>query len=67
MKYIKITGIIVLSIFMAVMISSCDSLLDINAQDVVEESESYQNVYDADNAIWGLYSKFSKLLKTLSY
>ncbi|MFW9597404.1 MAG: RagB/SusD family nutrient uptake outer membrane protein, partial [Paludibacter sp.] len=61
MKYIKITGIIVLSIFMAVMISSCDSLLDINAQDVVEESESYQNVYDADNAIWGLYSKFSKL------
>ena len=61
MKYIKITGIIVLSILMAVMISSCDSLLDINAQDVVEESESYQNVYDADNAIWGLYSKFSKL------
>jgi len=40
---------------------SCKKLIDVDAQDVVEEKNMYQNVYDADAAILGLYGTFLQL------
>lgn len=40
---------------------SCQDMLDTDAKEVVEASDNYKNVYDADNAIWGLYGRVSKL------
>ncbi|MDD3079591.1 MAG: RagB/SusD family nutrient uptake outer membrane protein [Paludibacter sp.] len=60
----KIHNILVVSAISALGIlglAACDDMLNVNAEEVVESSENYQNVYDADNAIWGLYGKFAKL------
>ena len=40
-------------------------MLDTNAKEVVEASENYHNVYDADNAIWGLYGKVQNLAENV--
>lgn len=62
-KNIKI-GLALLTIFSLTTVS-CKDMLDDNAAAVVEISENYNNVYDADNAIWGLYSKVSDLAENV--
>ena len=65
MKFLKIPAVWILSALLMLSLSACDDLLNVNAEDVVEESESYQNVYDADNSIWGLYGKFALLAENV--
>lgn len=65
MKFLDITSKIILSTLLFVGFTSCEDMLDANAKEVVEMSENYNNVYDADNAIWGLYGKVSKLAENV--
>ncbi|HRZ97524.1 MAG TPA: hypothetical protein P5084_08210, partial [Paludibacter sp.] len=65
MKFLKIPAVLILSALLTVSFSACDALLNVDAEEVVENSESYQNVYDADNAIWGLYGKFAMLAENV--
>lgn len=64
----KIHNILTVSLFFTlglIGLSSCDDMLKVNAEEVVETNENYQNVYDADVAIWGLYGKFSELAENV--
>lgn len=65
MKFLKITSGFFLSALLILNFSSCDDFLNIDAEEVVEDTENYQNVYDADNAIWGLYGKVSNLAENV--
>lgn len=65
MKFLKIISGFFLSAFLIINFSSCDDFLNIDAEAVVENSENYQNVYDADNAIWGLYGKVANLAENV--
>ena len=65
MKLLKITTGITLITLLSVSLSSCQDMIDTNAQEVVEASENYHNVYDADNAIWGLYGKVQNLAENV--
>lgn len=40
---------------------SCQKAFDIQPEDALEASQVYQNVYDADAAVLGIYGKFVKL------
>jgi starch-binding outer membrane protein, SusD/RagB family len=65
MKFLKITSVFVFSLAFVLSFSSCDNFFDIDAEEVVENGENYQNVYDADNAIWGLYGKLALLAENV--
>jgi len=65
MKSLNITAGIALCALLLVSFTSCQDILDVNAKEVVEASENYHNAYDADNAIWGLYGKVSKLAENV--
>ena len=65
MKFKNITSGLTLAILFMFSFSSCQDMLDANSKEVVDSSENYNNVYDADNAIWGLYSKVSKLAENV--
>ncbi|MDD4970047.1 MAG: RagB/SusD family nutrient uptake outer membrane protein [Paludibacter sp.] len=65
MKLFKITTGITFLALLSVSFSSCQDMLDTNAKEVVESSENYHNVYDADNAIWGLYGKVQNLAENV--
>lgn len=55
---------IIKSVFVATVLFSvtgCKKMLDIKPQDQLEESQAYQNVYDADAAVVGIYGKFMGL------
>jgi len=65
MKSLNITAGIALYALLLVSFTSCQDILDVNAKEVVEASENYHNAYDADNAIWGLYGKVSKLAENV--
>ena len=51
MKIINKTSILLFAAFSMLSLASCDDLLNPDATQVVEDSENYKNVYDADNAI----------------
>lgn len=42
-------------------ITGCKKLFDIKPKDTLDESQMYQNVYDADAAVIGIYGKFMGL------
>jgi len=65
MKLLKITTGFTLFALLTASLSSCQDMLDTNAKEVVEASENYHNVYDADNAIWGLYGKVQNLAENV--
>jgi starch-binding outer membrane protein, SusD/RagB family len=44
-------------------LSSCKKMLDVQPENVLEREQTYRNVYDADAAVLGIYSKFMKLAK----
>lgn len=45
----------------AVVLSGCKKVFDIKPQDQLDQSQAYQNVYDADAAVVGIYGKFMSL------
>jgi hypothetical protein len=65
MKYINIiTGVSIYALLL-LSLTSCQDILDTNPKEVVESANNFQNVYDADNAIWGLYGKVSNLAENV--
>ena len=40
------------------LISGCKKVFDIKPQDQLDQTQAYQNVYDADAAVVGIYGKF---------
>ncbi len=54
-----IKSVIVATVLFSV--TGCKKMLDIKPQDQLEESQAYQNVYDADAAVVGIYGKFMGL------
>jgi starch-binding outer membrane protein, SusD/RagB family len=43
------------------LFTSCKKVFDIKPQDQLDASQAYQNVYDADAAVVGIYGKFMSL------
>ena len=41
--------------------SGCKKVFDIKPQDQLDQTQTYQNVYDADAAVVGIYGKFMGL------
>ncbi len=54
-----IKSVVVATVLLSV--TGCKKLLDVKPQDQLEESQAYQNVYDADAAVVGIYGKFMGL------
>ena len=44
-------------LLLVLVLSSCSDLLDIKPKNVVAEDKHYQNIYDADAAVRGIYGK----------
>ncbi len=65
MKFLKITASFALLALLNLSFYSCQDMLKADAEEVVEEAENYQNKYDADNALWGLYGKVSNLAENV--
>ncbi|RXK61799.1 RagB/SusD family protein [Lacibacter luteus] len=51
----------VLVLMMLVSLSACKKVFDIQPEDQLDEANAYQNVYDADAAVIGIYGKFMGL------
>ena len=65
MKFLnRITGLAFFTLLI-ISFSSCQDTLNVSSMEVVQASNNFQNVYDADNAIWGLYGKVSKLAENV--
>src|ERR1700710_1523469 len=47
--------------FLLVCVGSCSKILDVKPKDVLDQTNVYQNVFDADAAVMGLYGKFMNL------
>ncbi|HVG17373.1 MAG TPA: RagB/SusD family nutrient uptake outer membrane protein [Chitinophagaceae bacterium] len=45
-------------------LSSCKKILDIEPENVLTGEQTYRNVFDADAAVLGVYSKFMQLAKS---
>ncbi|TWI85629.1 putative outer membrane starch-binding protein [Lacibacter cauensis] len=48
-------------LMMLVSLSACKKVFDIQPEDQLDEANAYQNVYDADAAVIGIYGKFMGL------
>jgi len=44
-------------------LASCKKILDVQPESVLNSSQTYRNVYDADAAVLGVYGKFMQLAK----
>lgn len=60
-KTVKLLGLLS---FFFIGVSSCNKILDVKPGDVLVDENMYQNVYDADAAIMGIYGKLMKLSET---
>lgn len=56
-KDIKSLFIGVLVITLTLSTLSCKKMFDLSPEDALEYDKAYQNVYDADAAVWGIYGK----------
>lgn len=45
--------------------NACDNILDTTPSEVLVDTLNFKNVYDADNAIWGLYGKVANLAENV--
>ena len=59
MKRINFLGLTLLLAGFA--LSGCKKVFDIKPQDQLDVTNAYQNVYDADAAVVGIYGKFMAL------
>ncbi|MFD2162125.1 RagB/SusD family protein [Paradesertivirga mongoliensis] len=51
----------VLSLMLVLSTLSCKKMFDISPEDALEYDKNYQNVNDADAAVWGIYGKFVQI------
>lgn len=51
----------VLSLTLVLSTLSCKKMFDIAPEDALEYNKNYQNVNDADAAVWGIYGKFVQI------
>ncbi|OQP62793.1 RagB/SusD family protein [Niastella vici] len=58
----KIVSLLTL-LFFTTLFSGCKKLFDVQPEQALDKEEVYQNVYDADAAVLGLYGKFLQLAK----
>src|SRR5690242_14118987 len=58
----KIVSLLALLLFTTVL-SSCKKLFDVKPEQSLDKEQVYENVYDADAAVLGLYGKFLQLAK----
>jgi uncharacterized protein (UPF0254 family) len=52
---------LVTAVFLLTAMSGCRKIFDIKPQDQLDVTQAYQNVYDADAAVVGIYGKFMGL------
>jgi starch-binding outer membrane protein, SusD/RagB family len=65
MKYNFFKSWAVLPALVGIMaLSSCKKILDVQPENVLDREQTYRNVFDADAAVLGVYSKFMNLSKT---
>lgn len=50
-------------LFFTTVLSGCKKLFDVKPEQALDKEQVYQNVYDADAAVLGLYGKFLQLAK----
>jgi starch-binding outer membrane protein, SusD/RagB family len=60
MKNIKLIKFVLFSTLL-LSVAGCKKVFDIKPEDQLDESNAYQNVYDADAAVVGIYGKFMGL------
>lgn len=60
MKKIKLIESLVV-VMLLLSFTACKKVFDIKPEDQLDESNAYQNVYDADAAVVGIYGKFMGL------
>ncbi|HEX7844601.1 MAG TPA: RagB/SusD family protein [Chitinophagaceae bacterium] len=57
----RIAKLVVLLVGAVLVFSGCRKVFDIKPQDQLDHEQAYQNVYDADAAVVGIYGKFMNL------
>ena len=57
----KATKTFLLGMALLLSLSSCEEYLDVQPEDKLSSDQVYQNVYDADAAVIGIYGKFMAL------
>jgi starch-binding outer membrane protein, SusD/RagB family len=57
----KFSAFCIATLSMAVLFSGCKKVFDIKPQDQLDQTQAYQNVFDADAAVVGIYGKFMGL------
>jgi starch-binding outer membrane protein, SusD/RagB family len=63
MSAIKKSVFLFAVVFLAAGVTGCKKLFDVKPEQALDKDEVYQNVYDADAAVLGLYGKFLSLAK----
>lgn len=63
MSAIKKSTFLSVLVLFTTMIAGCKKLFDVKPEQALDKDQVYQNVYDADAAVLGLYGKFLKLAK----
>lgn len=63
MSAIKKTVFLFAVLFLAAGIAGCKKLFDVQPEQALDKEQVYQNVYDADAAVLGLYGKFLQLAR----
>lgn len=57
----KLALYVAVALMLPVGLGSCGDMLDTSAEEVLEYSDHYRTIYDADAAVIGLYGKFMNL------
>lgn len=63
MSAIKKSVFLFAVVFLAAGVTGCKKMFDVKPEQTLDKDEVYQNVYDADAAVLGLYGKFLSLAK----
>jgi hypothetical protein len=63
MSAIKKIVFLLTVLFFTTFLSGCKKLFDVKPEQALDKDQVYQNVYDADAAVLGLYGKFLQLAK----
>ncbi|MBK6935967.1 MAG: RagB/SusD family nutrient uptake outer membrane protein [Chitinophagaceae bacterium] len=57
----KFSVLMLLLLLAGVLMTGCKKVFDLQPQDQLDQANAYQNVYDADAAVLGIYGKFMGL------
>ena len=61
-NFFKLCFVLLVSVA-GIMLSSCKKILDVKPQSALVQEQMYRNVFDADAAVLGVYSKVMRLAK----